>query len=150
MKYAQHRYDGSFWPNPAVRLSIAGCQAGKLTDCHDRQQPTQSGLWRWSNECSRLAQVNGQSDHQTCSRTAMIVCPTTLSGCTLLFSIGRQVLHTCPYLRARHEHRRCAMRIPTYLVQIEMKGNAVRGRREGGCIPFIQPAPVRFRHRFRT
>jgi hypothetical protein len=25
-----------FWPNPAARPDIAGCQAGKATDCRDR------------------------------------------------------------------------------------------------------------------
>ena len=33
---------GSFWPNPAVQLSISGQQGGKVAHCHEGQEPTQS------------------------------------------------------------------------------------------------------------
>jgi hypothetical protein len=32
------------WPNSAVRLSITGHRSGKVTNGHDRQESTQSGL----------------------------------------------------------------------------------------------------------
>lgn len=32
-----------FWPISALRSSIAGCQGEKLSKCHDRPLPTQSG-----------------------------------------------------------------------------------------------------------
>jgi hypothetical protein len=32
-----------FWPNSAVRVSLAGCRTGKVSDCLDRQLSTRSG-----------------------------------------------------------------------------------------------------------
>jgi hypothetical protein len=40
MKYWGSYIKCLFWPNPAVRLSIAGCRAGKVADCYDRLLPT--------------------------------------------------------------------------------------------------------------
>jgi len=34
--------DVRFWPNSAVRISLAGCRTEKITNCLDRQLTTQS------------------------------------------------------------------------------------------------------------
>jgi hypothetical protein len=36
--------NGCIWPNPAVELSIAGCQGRKIAECHEGPGPTQSRL----------------------------------------------------------------------------------------------------------
>jgi hypothetical protein len=41
-----HRWTHGLWPNPAVRVSLAGYPAEKFMDGHYWQEPTRDGFFR--------------------------------------------------------------------------------------------------------